>query len=514
MLGFRAGHRRLELAQRLDLEAASAERGTPFLGGQRVDRVEALDVNGRRRRVGLRLRLRIDGHRRPGAGPGVQPEDAADLFHIHAIAREGLVYAPVDRRDERFDRFPLHRGGRHEAQPGPVDADRRKLGDVREEAVVDQVADHATRRLRPPERDEAHGRHGVRRDGETAGLEQRRALVDPRVQAGLQRADLVGQVDLRRGDPGTEHRRRDRPREDQWTAAVAHVAAVDGIVEHDHATARTEALRETRGEDHPRMEGHLRHHPPASARPMTTHAVRVVDVEMHLRVAIEHRDQRARGRQVAEHAVDTIGEIPDALPLGREGHHALFEALQIVVRKEFHRRARGRRLDASRAHARVHGAVEQHRVALADDNRDRGQVGQRGRRREDQRAFEDLAEERLQLVVQPHLDEVARRRERCAEATCRVDGRLDETRVPLEAEVAARTEVAQRPPLREEAVTCEVSVLGAQAAEPRAFARCDHLVEHRQGCVHEDLRGAASLLERSGRTGADDLGTRRRYRPS
>jgi hypothetical protein len=84
---------------------------------------------------------------------------------------------------------------------------------------------------------------------------------------------------------------------------------------------------------------------------------------------------------------------------GREGTDQLVEAIHPVVPDEAAGRARGGQGRQHGLDAVVNHLVADHRVILADEDRQRREVRQCGRLRDDQRALEQRTEQSLELGV-------------------------------------------------------------------------------------------------------------------
>ena len=76
-----------------------------------------------------------------------------------------------------------------------------------------------------PQGDEANRDFAVVRERDVELCREPIRVEHAFAQVRLQLLDLVGQMDLRRGDRGREDRRLHRPREDHRPAAVPHSAA-------------------------------------------------------------------------------------------------------------------------------------------------------------------------------------------------------------------------------------------------------------------------------------------------
>ena len=248
-------------------------------------------------------------------------------------------------------------------------------------------------------------------------------------------------MDARRGDRGAEQRRLQRPREDHRAAAGADEARGLRVGKHHHRAARRERLGQRGHHDRSGRERTVAEHGAASVPPRPAQAVGVVDVQAKLLVPRDQLAQRRVRRRVAVHAVDAVGEIPDAAVTGRELAHQLVQPVDPVVAHEAAGRSRGLERRQHGLHAVVNELVADDGVFASDQDRQRREVRQRGRLRHDQGRPEHRAQQALQLRVRRAGDVGARGRELDAVARHRVAGRILEAQVGLEAHVRARSEV-------------------------------------------------------------------------
>ena len=277
-----------------------------------------------------------------------------------------------------------------------------------------------------------------------------------------------------------EQRRLDRAREDHRPARGADATAQLGIGEHERAAGGGEGLVQRRRDDQPRVHAERFQRRAAPVRAGPAHAVRVVDVEVEVRVAVEQPRELGERRQVGEHRVDAVGQVPDAVVRGGEPHDQLLEALDVVVADQLDGRPLDAQLVGRHVHAGVDLVVEDHRVAGADEHGQRRQVAEGRRRRDEHVAAEHLAQQRLELAVLGRREVRARAGELGAVAGHGIDHGLAHARVELETQVAARAEVQHRVPVDGDRAAVDRAVVRAEVDEPVVTGLRQHLIKDRQ----------------------------------
>ena len=288
---------------------------------------------------------------------------------------------------------------------------------------------------------------------------------DPIHERLLAVGDLSRQVDARGRDAGAQQRGLQRAREDHRAAAGAHQAGGLRVREHHDGAARRKRLGQ-RGDHHGALRRRtVAEHGAAPVGPRPAHAVCVVDVQRQAFVARQQLLQLGERRQVAVHAVDAVGEIPDPpMPLGQRAHQ-LVQAIDAAVADEAAGRPRRLERRQHSLHAVVHQLVAHHRVFAADQDGERGEVRQRGRLRDDHRRAEHRVQQALELGVRRARDIGARRRELHAVARDRVARPVFEARVGLQSQVRTRPEVHVRAPVQRHQAAAELRVLGDEVAD-------------------------------------------------
>ena len=131
----------------------------------------------------------------------------------------------------------------------------------------------------------------------------------------------------------------------------------------------------------------------------------------------------------------------------------------------------------------VHQLIADHRVVAADQDRQRGQVSERGRLGQDHRRVEQASEQPLQLHVGGARDVHAGRRELDAVARDRVDRRGFEAQVRLETDVRAGAEVHLAPAAYSDEASAELQVLRGQVADAAGNALANRGVDQSQARV-------------------------------
>ena len=455
-----AGERALEEPQAVDGErAALTQQRVPFV---RVERSGAGVVLERQCRPAVPGDLRV-----------------APLGCLAAALERGRDVLG-QRADERADIVERVVHGQCHAHAGVLHRHGREHRQVRVEAVVEQRAGDVLRDCREAERDVADRRDVVRREREAELLgqlgEQHHALAQRR----LAPRQLVGQMDPRRLDRGAQERRLDRAREDHRTARGPDPAAELGIGEHERPAGGGERLVQRRGDDQPRVHAERLERRAAPVRAGPANAVRVVDVEVQVLVAVEQPGELGERRQVGEHRVDAVGQVPDPVVAGGEPHDQLLEALDVVVADQLDRRPLDAQLVGRHVHARMDLVVEDHRVAGADQHGQRRQVTKRRRGRDEHVAAEHLAQQRLELGVLRRGQVRARAGELGAVAGHGGDHGVAHARVEFETQIAAGAEVQPRAAVEGDSAPVDRAVIRAEVDEPVVTGLRQHLVKDRQ----------------------------------
>ena len=124
------------------------------------------------------------------------------------------------------------------------------------------------------------------------------------------------------------------PPEDHRLAEDPHPGGGLPVVGDERAAAAAERLAERHRDEDPgvvreQLPGET---PPAGAVP--AEPVRVVDVEVEVRVPGEEVGQTGERGEVAEHGVDPVGEIPDLRVSGRRLGDRPLEGVEVVVRED------------------------------------------------------------------------------------------------------------------------------------------------------------------------------------
>ena len=299
-----------------------------------------------------------------------------------------------------------------------------------------------------PERDVADRCDVARRERQAELVGQVVEQLDALAQRGLQPRQLVREVDLRRLDRGAQHRRLHRAGEDHRAARGAHEAALLGVREDDRAARGGEGLVQRGGDDHARVPAERFERRPAAVRARPADAVRVVDVEAQLRVAVEQFGEPGERREVGEHRVDAVGHVPDALVLGGEALDHRLQAIELVVADQLDGRALDAQLVGRHLHAGVDLMVEEDGVRRLDEHRQRREMPERRGRHDERVAAEHLVEQRLELDVLRRGEVRPRGRELRSVARDGVDHGVAHARVELEPEIAAGAEVDPRTAVR------------------------------------------------------------------
>src|SRR6188768_2898430 len=171
------------------------------------------------------------------------------------------------------------------------------------------------------------------------------------------------------------------------------------------------------------------------------HRVRVIDVQVKLRVSLEQLAERFEWRKIAEHRVNAVAHVPDRLPRSRVLLQLILQQIHAVVAKAFDYGA----LEQVGRHVQtgVRELIDQHDIVVFHQHRQGREVCQRSRGRDQGRSTRDHVERVLEFAVQGGLEVRARELELGSVLLQRGGGSGSERRMQLQRHVAAGAEVAE-----------------------------------------------------------------------
>ena len=177
-------------------------------------------------------------------------------------------------------------------------------------------------------------------------------------------------------------------------------SAMATVGKGERGPAGAERLGQRYRDDHARVPRNGIEDPAPAVDPAPSETVGIIEVGVQIVVSVDQIHDLGHRRDVAEHRIDAIGDVPDLVEAAACVLHRCRQDLHVVVRDGVDRYALSHQDLSREVHSRVSLGVNDDGIALSDQDREGGQVPEGRRRWHDDMGVEDSPETLFEFGVQ------------------------------------------------------------------------------------------------------------------